>query len=100
MSNWDEMRKIINAMWAEFEGRSGFDQIALAIVTIHQDVGFECYLPERIKADHIVSNYYESRWKGAEREDETREFCRLADKLMESVWFPTFRRIRAQLKSE
>jgi hypothetical protein len=83
------------AMWVEFGERPLPEQVALAIVTIHQDIGFEVYLPEGIKADPIVRNYYRSRTGKEVREQRTRDACKLADVLMESVWFPTRDRIVA-----
>jgi hypothetical protein len=92
MANINDLRKVIELMWKKFSELPLDDQIALAIVTIHQEAGWEIHLPNQIKNNPMVSNYYRSRWGAREvRTDETREYCKKADKLMESVWFPTFK---------
>jgi hypothetical protein len=51
----------------------------------------------QLKDNRIVHEYYESRWSGGYRSPEVRGYCKLADSLMETVWFPTFKRIRAEM---
>lgn len=65
----------------DFASMSENDRIAMTIVTIHRDSCFMCVLPESWKTS-VVNNYYESRWKGADRTDETRSWCKHADALM------------------
>lgn len=90
-----KLAPVIERMDDEFASRPLPERIALTIVAIHQDCAFEMYV--QLKGNPIVHEYYESRWKGGYRSNEVRQYCKMADSLMETVWFPTFKRIRAEM---
>lgn len=89
------LRPVIERMEEEFASRPLDQRIALSIVAIHQNCAFEMYM--RLKDHPVVTEYYASRWKGEYRSNNTRAYCKMADSLMETVWFPTFNRIRKEL---
>lgn len=85
----------------DFPQMSRDTQIAMAIVTIHQVIGFEVHLPQDLKDNPIVLNYYESRkGRGIHRTSETRSWCRnRADPLIPK-WHELHRKYTKQILSE
>jgi hypothetical protein len=98
----DTARRAVCMMIAnEFPQMSRDTQIAMAIVTISQEIGFEVHLPQDLKDDPIVLNYYEScKRRGIRRTDETRWWCRNRADPLVSKWIELYRKYEKQVLEE
>lgn len=97
MTDFKTACAIVRQMIKGFESLSDDDKIAMYIVTIHQDDGFECLLPEEWKLHLVIKNYYESRWKRVYRVEATRKYCSRADTFIKK-WHELFAKYKRELE--
>jgi hypothetical protein len=89
----DVARQIVRKMLKDFEHMPEEKRLAMLIITIHQDIGFEVLFPQEWKDLPIVLEYYNSKkGRGLRRSQTTSQFCRnVADPLMPE-WSALFKK--------